>query len=148
MNVVDIQDWASDALRTIAVTQDVRGLSYNLVVRQFVPKDGDAVVRTWLGQDGQHKTYYTTPWAIANMEDAGRDLYQFVGENVEPFINHYIRKDDLLSTTYKMALHRSRSASVSTKFARSFSSYPPLILTILQNHLDFYLLIAVDPRRA
>jgi len=70
MEIVNIRDWKSAELRTIKITQDVKGRSYQVKVRQFEPKEGDALERKWK-INGVEQSFRCAPYAIADMEEAG-----------------------------------------------------------------------------
>jgi hypothetical protein len=112
MEISDIRDWDSTEIKTIAITQDVGGKSYNLKVRKFIPAEGDALERRWK-TDGVEQTFKCAPYAIADMREAGRTLSHFADRTLESAICHYIDETDtLLRSTYHMAYRYSMFAEV------------------------------------
>jgi len=107
MEISDIRDWDSTEIKTIAITQDVGGKSYNLKVRKFIPVEGDALERRWKTA-GVEQTFKCAPYAIADMKEAGRTLSHFADRTLESTICHYIDETDtLLRSTYHMAYRYS-----------------------------------------
>ena len=112
MEIVEITQWRSQETKTITITQDVGGSSYDLRVREFIPQEGDSLARTWK-TNGVRKYYYCAPYAIVNMEQTGIELMRFVDKNIETSIQYYI--DDthkLFWPTYAMACRQSQFAEV------------------------------------
>lgn len=113
----DIKTWQSSGTKWITLTQDVGGMeatTYPLRVRQFVYIEGDAHHRSW-NVRGREIAHWCSPYAIANMTDAGVTIKGFVGDtnNIARFIEHYIgNSDKLLQQTYKMAYDQSFQAKV------------------------------------
>jgi hypothetical protein len=113
MELVNIQDWASKPIKTISITQDVGGQSYDLKVREFIPREGDSLERRWK-TDGVEQSFKCAPYGIVNMADAGRTLAQFADRTLGSSICYYIDEDDqLLRKTYTMAYRYSEIAEVS-----------------------------------
>jgi hypothetical protein len=121
MEIQDIRDWSSTEIKTIAITQDVGGKSYNLKVREFIPVEGDALERRWR-TGGVEQTFKCAPYAIADMKEAGRTLSHFADKTLESSICHYIDETDiLLRSTYHMAYRYSLFAEVS--FLATYLNY-------------------------
>ncbi|KAI0109121.1 hypothetical protein GGR51DRAFT_512806 [Nemania sp. FL0031] len=112
MKICEIEDWASDGIKTITLTQDVGNASYNLQVREFTPLPGDSLVRAW-NVTGGVRSHPCAPYAIQNMRETCQTFISFVDRYMETYIEHYIDGNDpLLSKTYQMALGHSRSSQV------------------------------------
>jgi len=114
MKVTDIptKHWASQELRTITITQDVGGGSYQLKVRQFkpMPELGDQLERKWV-TNGKPKSYKCAPYAIADMREAGQVLSNYADQTLQTAIAYYIDKTDaLLCSTYWTAYRYSINA--------------------------------------
>jgi hypothetical protein len=113
MELVDIKTWESKQIKTISMTQDVAGTSYDLKVRRYIPVDGDALERKWK-TNGREQSFKCAPYAIANMKEAGQTLGRFLDSTIEPSICFYIDETDkLLRNTYSMAYRYSVFAEVS-----------------------------------
>lgn len=107
MKIVDITSWSAPDIKTISLTQDVGGLSYQIQVCEFIPMDGDSLERKWV-TNGVRKAHPCAPYAIVNMKQAGEMMIEFVDSAIEPSIQHYINGSDrLLNDTYAMALKHS-----------------------------------------
>lgn len=112
MKVVEIQDWRSSEIKTITLTQDVGGATYNLQVREFIPVEGDSLCRGWKTK-GVEKRHACTPFAIANMAQTGLQMATFAEQNIDKFIKYYIDKTDkLMWNTYCMAYRYSHVVEV------------------------------------
>jgi len=110
MEIVNIRDWKSAELRTIKITQDVKGRSYQVKVRQFEPKEGDALERKWK-INGVEQSFRCAPYAIADMEEAGRTLLDFADRTLDDAISFYVSSSDpLLRSTYEMARYHAKNA--------------------------------------
>lgn len=112
MEMVDIKTWASNEIKTIQVTQGVGDSSYKLKVRQFVPIEGDALSRRWV-YEGVAYTYECTPYAVADMTEAGKILSELSNQSLTTAIPFWIKEDMILQKTYAMAHKYSESAEVS-----------------------------------
>jgi hypothetical protein len=115
MDIIDIRVWASDTVKTITITQDVGVTHYDMMVREFIPQEGDALKRKWK-TDGKEQYYECTPYAIADMRQAGNTVREFAKTTICEAIRHYIGdRDQLLQDTYWMAQNYSTTANVSNK---------------------------------
>ena len=112
MRIIEIRDWRSPEIKTITLTQDVGGVSYDLQVREYLPQEGDALQRTWKTGGIQH-SYECAPYAIANMQKTGQDIIRLVDNNISTFIEFYVDEDNkLLRNTYSMAYRYMEIAEV------------------------------------
>ncbi|KAF2279311.1 uncharacterized protein EI97DRAFT_370279 [Westerdykella ornata] len=110
MEMIDITNWASDEIKTIKVTQGVGNTWYALKVRQFVPVEGDALARRWVA-DGQKQEFMCTPYAVADMREAGRVLSAFSESTLKDALKFWLANGDtLLAKTYLMAYRYSFTA--------------------------------------
>lgn len=108
----EIKSWKSADIKTIQVTQDVGDLSYTLRVREFIPVAGDSLCRQWK-TNGVQQSYPCAAYAIESMAAAGRQLVEFVANNIEASIDYYIDKSDwLMHQTYMEALKTSKTWKV------------------------------------
>lgn len=114
MDMVDITNWASDEVKTIDVTQEVGNTYYTLKVRKFVPVQGDALSRRWV-YDGVPYEYECAPYAVADMQEAGKVLSQFSENTLSTAIPFWIKHDPLLRKTYSMAYQYSMVAEVCSR---------------------------------
>jgi hypothetical protein len=104
-DIVELDTWASNEVKTITVTQDVfGGATFRIQCREFIPVEGDSLARTWK-KDGETVYYKRAPYAILNMKETAKEIRRFVARNVGTSISYYIleKKDRLLSKTYAMA---------------------------------------------
>lgn len=103
MRIVEIVDWRSPEIKTITLTQDVGGISYDLQVREFVLQEGDALCRTWKSGGVQY-FYDCAPYAIADMHKTGQVIMRLVDNSISTFMGYYVNEDNkLLRDTYSMA---------------------------------------------
>ena len=112
MKIVDLKVWNSPETKEIKVTQDVGETSFDLTVRQFIPTPADVLHRKWKA-NGVPMQHECTPYAIADMQESGKELMRHVKTSVEPAISYYIGdSDELLADTYAEALKFSRDSEV------------------------------------
>lgn len=103
MQMIEIQDWQSPEVRTITLTQDIGDATYDLRVRQFIPKEGDALERAWNSRTPQ-RPFPCAPYAIASMKETAQLLCNFVDRNIGVFVEYYTDETDkLIRNTYVMA---------------------------------------------
>ena len=113
MEMLDIDKWASSDIKTITVTQDVSGTSYDIKVREFVPVAGDAMARRWVN-DSVEQFFECTPYGIADMREGASVLSDFVDRTMESSLCFYTDESDkLIRNTYSMAYRCSKLAEVS-----------------------------------
>ncbi|KAH8638100.1 hypothetical protein IG631_05870 [Alternaria alternata] len=112
MEVVDITTWESDAIKNIDITQGVGKTSFTLQVRKFRPVEGDALCRKWKANGVEH-SYECATYAIADMKEAGKTMFDFAQSNLPTAIRFWVdEKDPLLRSTYNMAYNYSFNAEV------------------------------------
>jgi hypothetical protein len=114
MKIVEIKEWETSEVKTVELTQDVRGASYKVNVRKFTPIEGDCLERRWK-TNGKLQSYKCSSYAIVNMKETGQQLMKFVENNVKSSIEHFIgESDELLRCTYDMTFEYSEKAEAST----------------------------------
>lgn len=129
MDVIDIQTWASERIRTINVTQDVAGLAFDIKVRRFIPEPGDALARKWK-TNGVEQSFECAPYGVADMAEAGRTVALFVDTTLDDQLAFYIDESDkLMRDTYMMALRYSRIAEVGHRYISNSLRVVPLTFT-------------------
>lgn len=103
MKLKDITNWSNDELRTIKVQSDLCDTPLQLTVRKFVPIPQDSLRKSWM--DGKKKKFKdTTPFAIANMTDAVRDMGDYINKHIFECVAYWLRgKDEWIQETYKFA---------------------------------------------
>jgi hypothetical protein len=112
MEVIDITNWDNDDIKSIDVTQGVGNAHYTLQVRKFRPVEGDALCRKWKA-NGVEYSYECTSYAVADMKQAAKTLFEFAQSNLRTAIRFWVdEKDPLLRSTYNMAYNYSTSAEV------------------------------------
>ncbi|PKS07709.1 hypothetical protein jhhlp_006317 [Lomentospora prolificans] len=85
MELVDIQDWVSDKVVTIVVSQVFLHAPYELKVGRFEPREGDMLEEVWY--DGNvKKSFPIPPYAIVNMKEAS----QAIGKMTEACQHEYL----------------------------------------------------------
>ncbi|KAI1204113.1 uncharacterized protein F4807DRAFT_448916 [Annulohypoxylon truncatum] len=110
MDIVDIQDWASDEVKTIHVSQAFLNAPYTIEVREFIPQEGDLIEEKWT-VDGEIKRHQVPRYALVNMEKHAEDLLSFINKNVGLYIIGAVDKeDDLIWQTYYTAFKHANGA--------------------------------------
>lgn len=106
MDMVDIQDWASDKVVTVQISQTVLDAPFTLAFRRFIPADGDSTTRSWW--DGsQWQRYPMPPYAIANMAEAAISYSMMIDKNIKEYVNVTVfGHDGWIKMTYDSALEQ------------------------------------------
>jgi len=113
MEIVDITDWASTEIKYIRAGHVATESTYELKVREFIPKEGDMLQERWVDKDGVEHCKDIPPYAIADMNEAANMFRDDMARNVRLFIEAFVgERDPLLAKTYEMALNHTRNASV------------------------------------
>jgi hypothetical protein len=113
MEIRDITEWASPAIKTIRVTHGFGSASYALEVREFLPVEGDLLEEQWSNM-GVMKKHRLPPYAIADMRKAAITLRRYVDESIVDFIGDGIDcENPLILKTYRMAYKHALHATVS-----------------------------------
>jgi hypothetical protein len=118
MKLKDITKWADSKVRTIKVMSDICPVPLQFHVRRFVPIPEDSMKRSWM--DGKDKKFKeTTPFAIANMQTAVKDMQDYVDNNYFNCVKHFVRDTDtLIQETYEFAhQHMKRHMVTSPRLA-------------------------------
>lgn len=116
MDVIEIEEWASPEVKMIELTQGHSSLRWKFRVREFVPRDGDALQRTWLSKQTGNRYYHpVTPYALVSMKETGQYLWSSLQQNIEVVVAEFVdRESTWLAETYKMAHRHSKEAEAST----------------------------------
>jgi len=116
MKLKDIDAWASSEVRTILVESDVCPVPLQLSVRKFVPILGrDSLHRSWMDhKKGIKKTKEIEPYAIVDMQKAVQDMRDYIGNNVFPCMDFFLKgSDKLVKETYQFARRHMQRTDVS-----------------------------------
>jgi hypothetical protein len=117
MEMIEFQDWADNEIKTVDVTHGFGNAKYQLRLRQFIPKSGDVLEKTWL-VGGMVKSHPCPPYAIENMHATAGALYKYINTGILNIIRAHVRESDqLFRNTFDFAVWWSRRAPVSTHFS-------------------------------
>lgn len=110
--MTEITEWADIETKTIRISQGLCPAAFKVIVRKFVPLEGDSLQRKWT--DGKtRKSKDVPPYAIEDMASTAIRLRNFIEENTDPAIEHLLSdKDLLLKETYAMAKQVAITSSV------------------------------------
>lgn len=112
MDLVDIVDWASDELRIIDLTQVIVNAPYSVVVRKFVPQDGDMLEEEW-SKDGRAQKHAIPPYALANMQSTALMLEGWMTSQVWCYVLGIVfHLDFFIWSTYMEAFRYAGNAQV------------------------------------
>ena len=112
MAMKDIDTWSSDVIKKVILTQDVGNTTFEIEMREFTPYPDDPLARKWK-TNGVQMSHQCTPYGIADMKKAAIVFESFAYSNVDAYVEYYVdRADDLLASTYEMALKHARTAEV------------------------------------
>ena len=110
--MTEITEWATPDLKTIQISLDLCPEPFVVVVRQFVPMEGDILQRKWT--DGKTRKFKDVPpYAIQNMEETALRLSRWIKDNLDAAIGHLLsEKEPILRETYSVAKTFAASALV------------------------------------
>jgi hypothetical protein len=108
MEAQNITGWASDEVKILRLSHKIKGASYTLSVRKFVPMPDDMLFETWFDESvGEFKRHDIEPYAVVDMEDLHREMQRYVNNNIAQFIVGVVGpSDDMLRKTYEIAFKR------------------------------------------
>lgn len=118
MDLVDMTDWASDDIRTILVSQVSLDAPFALVVRRFIPREGDRLEKRW-HKDGVERQFPVPPYAIVNMAEAAESIETMVRLKQPLYLQSLLKKGpedhcgDFLWETYMFAFRHPYQVKVS-----------------------------------
>jgi hypothetical protein len=114
MDLVDIDHWASDDIKTITISQIFLDAPYQVRVREFIPQDGDMLEDSYY-KDGLVKKYQIPRYALANLEETAKMFSTWIDQNVGKYINGTVdsqESDPFLWETYMKAFKHHGEAKV------------------------------------
>jgi hypothetical protein len=120
MDLVDVNDWVSDEVKTITLSQILLDAPYQVRVREFKPQDGDMIEDAYM-QNGQIKKYQITRYALADLEETAAMSHVWIDRNIGRYIMGAIgheRIDPLVWETYMNAFkhHAEAEACIPCSF--------------------------------
>lgn len=118
MDLVDMTDWASIHTRRIFVSQVFLNAPYELVVRRFIPREGDRLEKIW-HKDGVQKRFPVPPYAIVSMTAAANSIDTMVTHSQHIYLDSFLKQrpedhgGDFLWETYRFAFQHPAQVKVS-----------------------------------
>ncbi|OTB14989.1 hypothetical protein K445DRAFT_61587 [Daldinia sp. EC12] len=110
MNIVDIDGWASDEIKTIVISQIFLDAPWTVKVREFVPVEGDLLEEKW-ESNGVIRTHPIPKYGLADMNQVAEMMQDWTDQNVFKYIEGSVSKlDDLFWETYMMAFRHPQKA--------------------------------------
>lgn len=114
MDIRDIETWRSAMTIRVRVTNGSENASYQLELREFLPRPGDMIDQSWRNGRGVQYTHPILPYAIANMRNAAAEIRRYVDSNIANYLNGFIgHSDEIFWSTFCCAFQWSQNASVS-----------------------------------
>lgn len=113
----DIVDWAPEGTRKIAVSQVFLNAPFELIVRRFIPREGDRLDKIWY-ENGEMRRFPVPPYAILNMEEAARSIDEMIKKSQHIYLHTLLKPfsadhgGDFLWETYLFAFHHPRHVKV------------------------------------
>ncbi|KAK7397609.1 hypothetical protein QQX98_013020 [Neonectria punicea] len=103
-NISDpIQNWASEDLKTIYISDGLSNRCVEVQVRQFIPQSGDKLERTW-DFNGTKKSVSIPPYALVKLDEVKKAYSEHIQESMrEAFGNLLGTQESLLYQTYDRA---------------------------------------------
>lgn len=129
MEPEDIMDWAPEGIKKIQVSQVFLHAPFELVVRRFIPKEGDRLQKVWQDENGVVKRFPVPPYAIFNMAEAARSIDAMIRVSQHIYLDSLLKRHtaplggDFLWDTYCFAFRHPTQVEV--------GYYPYLLLRTL-----------------
>jgi hypothetical protein len=117
-----INEWASNTIKTIEVTEGYCVNSLSVPVREFIPVGGDRLHVQWAAQD-TFKSVTLPPYAIADLKRAEKGYKDFIDRRGSEFFSEFFKAavgepDQFILQTYDMAFYvankRPKTVSANT----------------------------------
>jgi hypothetical protein len=121
MDLVDIQDWAGEEIKTITISQIFLDAPYKVRVRKFLPQDGDMIEDAYF-HDGIMRKYQIPQYALADLEEAASMFESFIDRSIGGYIWGAVGGsgcDEIILDTYRMAFRHLGEAGVRDLSSRS-----------------------------
>lgn len=111
-NISDpIHEWASTETKMIRFSEGLSNKFVEFEVREFVPQEGDKLVRTWVHQ-GVKKSVRIPPYALVNLDAAKKDYNTYICDSMgDAFKTVLGPHNSLLYKTYLMAWRMSKDSA-------------------------------------
>jgi hypothetical protein len=90
MDLVDIQDWAGEEIKTITISQIFLDAPYEVRVRKFLPQDGDMIEDAYC-HDGVMRKYQIPQYALADLEKTASMFENFIDRSIVRYISHGVQ---------------------------------------------------------
>ncbi len=127
----DIGNWASSDTKTIRVTEGYTDTSVQLVVREFVPQEGDRLERSWVSSDGRTRSVRIPPYAIVDPRAARVAYEAYIRKGLAECFKKLLGPGEkLLWRTYSMALKLQRDRTMPLKERELITSTLDLWMSI------------------
>ena len=108
----DIKHWASDEVKTIDISEGFSDSFMRLHVREFEPKEGDKLERSWV-HEGTKKSVPIPPFALVQLEDASEAYGVHMQSSFHGALNEVLGlSPTLLRRTYLFAGHLRQNAEL------------------------------------
>ena len=122
MEIQNITSWASSEEKVLQLSHKMRGASYTLRVRKFVPMPGDMLFETWFDESlGVFKKHHIEPYAVVNMEELQQEMQIYINNHIASFIVGILgSEDEMLWRTYEVAFKRCFDVHVVRSFSNTF----------------------------
>ncbi|KAL2212739.1 hypothetical protein CC79DRAFT_1365012 [Sarocladium strictum] len=113
----DIKHWASEAVKTIYISEGLSNTQMKFRVKEFVPQTGDKLERSWVHQ-GTRQSVPIPPFALTRLEDAKQAYEQHITATESGALKRVLGlSSPLLRETYEFAanLRRTRGLDEGSK---------------------------------
>lgn len=113
-NISDpIQNWASDELKTIYISEGLSNKYVKIEVRRFIPQAGDKLDRTW-DYKGMKRSASIPPYALVNLEEVKEAYQDHIRDSMKDAFGRLLGpRNGLLFKTYERAwrIYQDQSTS-------------------------------------
>ncbi|KAK7928360.1 hypothetical protein PG985_005358 [Apiospora marii] len=126
LDIVDIDEWASDDIKIVEISQNFLDAPYKAKVREFIPVEGDALEERW-ESNGCPRSHPIPRYGLADMHEVAEMMKGWTDRNIFTYICGAVGGlDDFFWETYMMAFRHPVMAKVGSA---SFTQLPLKAIT-------------------
>lgn len=124
MDLIDIDGWAGNEIKTVELSLTCVDAPYQVKVREFIPQPGDMLEEMWT-RDGELVHFPLPRYGIVNMRAAAEAIRWMIETQTGRLINASVGDPDvnpLIWETYRVAFIRAGNVRVRETMPVSVSS--------------------------
>lgn len=112
--VQEISAWAQPDKHVIRITQDRCAEPLDIVVKEYVPTEGDQLHYSWKRKDGSEQDYRLGPYALADVENTKKAFEKYMDDQMNNYLTSCLSGSrPIVLETFTKALEMSLNGGVS-----------------------------------